>query len=74
MNVASMLKEIDELPVEEQERVAITVWDHVMHGQHNFDLTEEQKAELDRRLADHEENPDDVCTWEEVEKHLSRIR
>jgi Putative addiction module component len=29
-------------------------------------LAEEQKAELDRRLAEDEAAPDDVVTWEEV--------
>jgi len=31
-------------------------------------------AELDRRIADHEANPDDVVSWEEVKAEaLNRI-
>jgi putative addiction module component (TIGR02574 family) len=29
-------------------------------------LTESQKLELDRRLADHLANPDDVIAWDDV--------
>ena len=33
-----------------------------------------QKAELDRRLADHEANPDDAVPWDEVKTSaLTRI-
>jgi len=29
-------------------------------------LTEAQQTELDRRLADHLNNPDDIVSWDEV--------
>jgi putative addiction module component (TIGR02574 family) len=35
-----------------------------------FVLTDEQKAELDRRLAEHEADPDSAVPWEEVEREL----
>ncbi|MBT9612949.1 MAG: addiction module protein, partial [Burkholderiales bacterium] len=38
-------------------------------------LTEAQKAELDRRLADHLANPNDVLPWSEVKAAaLAKIR
>lgn len=33
-------------------------------------LTEEQIAELERRAADHEANPDSAVPWEEVRSRL----
>ena len=33
-------------------------------------LTEAQRAELDRRLADIEANPDDEISWEELREKL----
>jgi hypothetical protein len=36
------------------------------------DLTDEQRRELDRRLADIDENPDDEFTWEEVKTEARR--
>ena len=33
-------------------------------------LTNEQRAELDRRIAHHEHNPSDVIPWEQVKTRL----
>lgn len=33
-------------------------------------LTNEQRAELDRRIAHHEENPSDVIPWQKVRTRL----
>jgi putative addiction module component (TIGR02574 family) len=33
-------------------------------------LTESQKRELDRRLADLDENPNDVLTWDEIKARI----
>lgn len=33
-------------------------------------VTEAQRAELDHRLADHDANPDDVVSWEEVHSSI----
>ena len=41
---------------------------------HHQELTQAQREELDRRLADHRANADDVVSWEEVEKSLDAIR
>ena len=35
-----------------------------------FDLTEEQRAELDYRLARYEQSPSDVIPWEQVRAGL----
>ncbi len=38
-------------------------------------MTDELRAELDRRWADHEANPDDVVTWEEIQAAaMARIK
>jgi putative addiction module component (TIGR02574 family) len=33
-------------------------------------LTDEQRAELDRRIAHHERNPSDVIPWEQIRARL----
>ena len=38
--------------------------------QEQFELTDAQKAELDRRLAAHEADPDRGNTWQEVKAKL----
>ena len=37
-------------------------------------LSEDQKRELDRRLAGYQAYPANVFTWDEVESHLRRQR
>lgn len=59
----NLVAEILALPVQERVRLVETIWDSIVAS---TPLTDEQRAELDRRLADHEANPDDVIAWEEV--------
>ena len=42
------------------------LWDSIVERNAAAPLTEAQKAELDRRLADDEANPDDIISWDEV--------
>jgi putative addiction module component (TIGR02574 family) len=42
--------------------------------QNYTDLTELQKQELDRRIADSEVNPDNLLTWEEVQASITAPR
>ena len=37
-------------------------------------LTDEQKAQLDKRLAAYKANPDDVFSWEEIRAELAHIQ
>ena len=39
-----------------------------------FVLSDEQKAELDRRIAEHEADPDSAIPWEQVERELKERR
>ena len=36
------------------------------------ELTDTQREELDRRLAEHEANPHDVVPWEDVKSSLDK--
>jgi len=50
-------------------------WDRLVDRGYEPVLTEEQKAELDRRLVEDDAAPDDVVSWEEVKAQaLARIR
>ena len=54
----------------ERTELAQTVWNSVVDEGFVQELTVEQKAELDRRIKDHEDNPDDVVPWEDVRREL----
>ncbi|MBA2492046.1 MAG: addiction module protein [Gammaproteobacteria bacterium] len=61
---------IDQLDVEERLTLVEELWDSIAAESAAIPLTEAQRAELDRRIAEHEANPDDVVSWEEVKASI----
>ena len=57
---------IDRLSVEDRLALIQAIWDSVAAEPHPPLVTEAQKQELERRLAAHRANPDDVVPWEQV--------
>jgi putative addiction module component (TIGR02574 family) len=47
------------------------VWDSLSRD--DFEVTDAEKALLDSRLADMEQNPDDQSPWPEVKARLERL-
>jgi putative addiction module component (TIGR02574 family) len=70
MSAAEILKQIERLPPEEQHEIAEQVIEK--YGGFADDLTPEQSAELDRRLAEFEKNPRHGVPWEQVEADLNK--
>jgi len=62
----STLQAVQAWPVEEQLEFLFRAWDQVIDGGWQPEVTEELRAELDRRLAAHQANPSNVLTWEQV--------
>lgn len=62
--------EFAKLPAEERVGLLGDLWDSIVDDDANLPLTEEQKTELDHRLADLEANPDDVEDWNVVRARL----
>ena len=60
MDMATVLQEIDSWPVEDRIRLVQAVWDRLVDVGAHPEVTEAQKADLDRRLAALEANPNDV--------------
>ena len=70
-----LLDQARRLSVEEQLELIEALWHNIAKCNAVPPPSDAQKAELDRRLADHEKNPDDVVPWSEVKKSaLARIR
>jgi putative addiction module component (TIGR02574 family) len=59
---------IDRLGIEERLALVDAIWASICADGATFPLAESQRAELDRRFADDEANPDDTLAWEEVRK------
>lgn len=66
MTVTSKTLGIDRLAVEERLALVEEIWAGICAEPLPFLLTDAQRAELDRRVADDEEFPEDVVPWDEV--------
>jgi putative addiction module component (TIGR02574 family) len=64
---------IDRLSVEERITLVEEIWDSIALDSAALPLTDAQRAELDRRLAEHEANPDDVVPWEDVKTSIGQL-
>ena len=61
-DVAEILK----LPVEERMRLVELIWESLAADPSTLPLSDAHRAVLDERLAEHERNPDDVATRDEI--------
>jgi putative addiction module component (TIGR02574 family) len=61
-DVAEILK----LPVEERMRLVELIWESLSADPSALPLSDAHRAVLDERLAEHERNPDDVATRDEI--------
>ena len=69
-----LLEQARKLGIDEQIELVEALWDGIVSQNIAPKLTEAQAAELDRRLEDHINNPDDVVSWDEVKAAaLARI-
>jgi putative addiction module component (TIGR02574 family) len=66
------LDEVLQLPVPERIRIVEAIWDSIADTPEALELSDEQKAELDRRLENLEKNPDGGSPWAEVRDRIWR--
>jgi putative addiction module component (TIGR02574 family) len=74
MDMLTAMDAVRQWPVVDQIEFVQRVWDQLAEAGWRPELTEAQKCELDRRLAEHEANPANVLTWDDVETFLRRQR
>jgi putative addiction module component (TIGR02574 family) len=63
---------IDRLSVEERMALVEDIWDSIALEGAALPLTEVQRTKLDRRVAEHEANPDDVVPWADVKTAIGQ--
>ena len=66
MTVTAKSLGIDKLDVNDRLALVEEIWASICADTREFPLTQSQRAELDRRVADDDEFPDDVVPWDEV--------
>lgn len=64
-------REFDELSVEEKIELVQALWDRIEEQGQAVDVTEAQRAELERRILAHEANPGQYTSWETLRHHLA---
>jgi putative addiction module component (TIGR02574 family) len=62
---------LDRLRLEERLSLVEELWDSIAADSEEVPLTGPQGVELDRRLADHEADPTDVTSWDEVRSSVN---
>ena len=66
---------IDRWSLDDRLSLVHEIWDSIASEPGRAILTESQRQELDRRLAEHEANPTNVIPWEQVKAEaLARLR
>jgi putative addiction module component (TIGR02574 family) len=74
MTRAFLTEAAAKLSVPERIELVEAIWDTVPSDLDAIPLPESHRVELERRLADLEENPDAGSPWEEVRARLERAR
>ena len=62
--------DIRKLSLAERIQLLEDVWDSIADEPDAWELTQEQKDELDRRLAAHKDNPKAGSSWDELKARL----
>ena len=60
------------LSIPERLELVEDIWDSIAQDADALPLTAEQRAELDRRWAEHERDPGSAIPWEKVRDELYR--
>ena len=69
---SSPLAQLLKLPAGDRAELAMALWESLTETEREGELglTDEQRAELDRRWAEHVENPGSAIPWSEVRRKL----
>ena len=72
MSIDAIVSSFRELSSEDKIRLVQNLWDQVAQEIARMPLTESQRRLLDERLADEENNPDDVEPWTKAKDYILR--
>ncbi|RPI55601.1 MAG: hypothetical protein EHM55_07425 [Acidobacteria bacterium] len=69
---SSPLSQLLRLPAGDRVELAMALWESLSDFERDsaLELTDDQRAELDRRWAEHLANPDSAIPWSEVRRKL----
>jgi putative addiction module component (TIGR02574 family) len=69
---SSPLAELLKLPPGDRAELAMALWESLSDAERDgaFGLSDAERAELDKRWAEHVENPDSAVPWSQVRSKL----
>ena len=67
---ADLTKQVLNLPLPDRIALVEELWESILSQADEVPLTDAQRAELDRRLARYEADPDSAKPWDEVRSRL----
>lgn len=70
MDTRPIIETFRKLPPSEKIRLVEELWDEIAAEAARLPLTESQRRLLDKRIQQHEQNPEDVEAWEKVKKDI----
>lgn len=75
MGISAKALGIDQLNVDERLALVEEIWATICADAKAFPLSDAQRAELDRRVADDDSFPEDVVPWDEIKAQMrARLR
>lgn len=75
MSLETILSEVERWPIDDQIKLVHEICNRLSDQNHELELTDELKIELDRRIDDLERDPDSGMPWEVVKARiLERLR
>jgi putative addiction module component (TIGR02574 family) len=72
MSQTTLPDNLRELSIDERMQLIEALWDSITAEQEALEVTDAQKAELDRRLEAHAASPSGGMPWDELRDRLSR--
>ena len=69
----TILEQALRLPIPERRKLADDLYDSIVSGSDAFSLSQDQRTEIDRRLADLREHPEKALSWDDVRERLRKI-
>jgi putative addiction module component (TIGR02574 family) len=70
----AQLEEILRLDVEERLRIVQIIWDSIATAPAAVPITLAERAEIDRRIAEDDADPEDVVSWQQAKELIQRTR
>jgi putative addiction module component (TIGR02574 family) len=72
--MTTIMREVDGWPVDDRIHLVQAILDRIVESGEAADLTDAQKADLDRRLAELDAAPDEILKWDDITAHVRRPR